>query len=86
MVSVIPALGGIFEPLLGCRCAREKSSFIPSSRYASVSVYPPGSVCKRMEIIIMLKNGTKVCVDPKANWVQHLVEIIRSMKKAASSS
>nr|XP_034967863.1 C-X-C motif chemokine 13-like [Zootoca vivipara] len=70
---------GIFDPLIGCRCAKVRSTFIPSSKYASVSIFPPGSACNKMEVIITLKRrGTRVCVSPEAKWVQNLVRIIKS--------
>ncbi|XP_033015468.1 C-X-C motif chemokine 13 [Lacerta agilis] len=42
---------GIFDPLVGCRCAKVRSTFIPSSKYSSVSIFPPGSACNKMEVI-----------------------------------
>uniref|UniRef100_A0A670KF34 Chemokine interleukin-8-like domain-containing protein n=1 Tax=Podarcis muralis TaxID=64176 RepID=A0A670KF34_PODMU len=39
----------IFDPTIGCKCAKVRSRFIPPSQYESVSIFPPGSACNKME-------------------------------------
>ncbi|KAM3832125.1 C-X-C motif chemokine 13 [Vipera latastei] len=70
----------IFDPLnLSCKCARVTSSFIRPAKYAKVEILPPGVACKRMEIIITLKNNHKVCIDSKAKWVNNLLNMMGNM-------
>ncbi|XP_063166355.1 C-X-C motif chemokine 13 [Candoia aspera] len=70
----------IFDQLnLSCKCARVRSTFIRPSKYARVEIFPSGVACKRMEIIITLKNKDKVCVDPRAKWVNNLMKLMENV-------
>ncbi|XP_028601074.2 C-X-C motif chemokine 13 [Podarcis muralis] len=77
----------IFDPTIGCRCAKVRSRFIPPSQYESVSIFPPGSACNKMEVIITIREkGTKVCVNPEVKWVQNLVKIVKGTQKSAAAA
>ncbi|XP_058049781.1 alveolar macrophage chemotactic factor-like [Ahaetulla prasina] len=70
----------IFDPLnLSCKCVRVTSTFIRPAKYARVELFPAGVACKKMEIIITLKNKQKVCVDPGAKWVNNLLNMIENV-------
>ncbi|KAK9398641.1 interleukin-8-like [Crotalus adamanteus] len=69
----------IFDPLnLSCKCARVTSNFIRPAKYARVEIIPAGIACKKMEIIITLKNKQKVCLDPRARWVNNLLKMMEN--------
>ncbi|XP_053556131.1 C-X-C motif chemokine 13-like [Bombina bombina] len=53
-----------------CRCLRETRSFVLPSLYKNIEIFPKGGNCRKMEILIFLKNDNIVCVDPEAPWVQ----------------
>ncbi|NXA89512.1 IL8 protein, partial [Melanocharis versteri] len=58
---------------LSCRCLKSTRTFIHPEKYSSVEVRPVGSGCRRLEVVIKLKNLTRVCVDPGALWVKKLL-------------
>ncbi|XP_070805222.1 C-X-C motif chemokine 13 [Pituophis catenifer annectens] len=77
----------IFDTLnLSCKCARVTSTFIRPAKYARVELFPPGVACRNMEIIITLKNKHKVCVDPKAKWVNNLLNMMENVNGRQRSS
>ncbi|XP_050005806.1 C-X-C motif chemokine 15-like [Alexandromys fortis] len=57
---------------LRCLCIQLCSDFIPRSLTKYVWVIPENIYCDRMEVIVMLKNGTLICLDPDAVWVKRL--------------
>ncbi|GCC31583.1 hypothetical protein chiPu_0010043 [Chiloscyllium punctatum] len=59
-----------------CRCAAVISRFISPRKYQHIDIYPQGSFCRKVEVIITLKDGTKVCVNPKSNWVKRVINIM----------
>ncbi|NWW14314.1 CXCL5 protein, partial [Oreocharis arfaki] len=59
---------------LSCRCLKSTRDFISPNRYSSVEVWPVGSSCRRLEVVIKLKNLKRVCVDPDASWVKKLLQ------------
>ncbi|NXO00549.1 CXCL5 protein, partial [Rhinopomastus cyanomelas] len=59
---------------LSCRCAKTTRAFIPLRKYSNIEVWPMGSSCRRLEVVIKLKSLEKVCVDPRAPWVKKLLQ------------
>ncbi|NXP56321.1 IL8 protein, partial [Heliornis fulica] len=59
---------------LSCRCAKTTRSFIHPWKYRSVEVWPVGSSCRRLEVVIRLKSLERVCVDPDTLWVKKLLQ------------
>ncbi|NXH25866.1 CXCL5 protein, partial [Myiagra hebetior] len=67
---------------LSCRCLKSTRAFIPPEQYSSVEVRPVGgscrgpvgSSCRRLEVVIKLKNLKRVCVDPDTPWVKKLLQ------------
>ncbi|NWJ07774.1 IL8 protein, partial [Crypturellus undulatus] len=64
---------------LSCRCAKTTSAFIAPRLYESVEVRPVGSSCRRQEVVIVLKNRKRVCVQPDAPWVRKLLRDLPSV-------
>ncbi|XP_067871849.1 interleukin-8-like [Heterodontus francisci] len=56
-----------------CKCVKVISKFIHPKNYQNVNVFPQGSYCRKVEIVITLKHGKKVCVNPKVRWVKNAV-------------
>nr|XP_020660874.1 interleukin-8-like [Pogona vitticeps] len=78
-------VANIFEPVhLGCKCLRVTSQFIRLAKYERVEIFPAGLACKKMEIIITLKDGAKVCVSPTARWVQNLLRMLHERNERSS--
>uniref|UniRef100_A0A8C4VPI7 C-X-C motif chemokine ligand 13 n=1 Tax=Gopherus evgoodei TaxID=1825980 RepID=A0A8C4VPI7_9SAUR len=61
-----------------CRCTKQTSDFISPRRYESIEIVPFGGACRTTEIILKLKTGQKLCVNPKAPWMQKLLTKIRT--------
>ncbi|XP_072351839.1 uncharacterized protein [Scyliorhinus torazame] len=53
-----------------CQCDDHTSHPINPHRMKDIEIFPIGSRCSRVEVIITLKDGRKVCVDPEARWVK----------------
>uniref|UniRef100_A0A8B9MFS0 C-X-C motif chemokine ligand 13 n=1 Tax=Accipiter nisus TaxID=211598 RepID=A0A8B9MFS0_9AVES len=64
---------------LSCRCAKTTRGFISPRKYSSVEVWPVGSSCRRLEVVIRLKSLERVCVDPDAPWVKKLLKDLPSL-------
>ncbi|XP_054679336.1 alveolar macrophage chemotactic factor-like [Grus americana] len=66
---------------LSCRCARTTRAFIHPWKYSSIEVRPVGSSCRRLEVVIKLKNQGRVCVDPDTSWVKKLLQDLPNLRK-----
>ncbi|XP_051866454.1 interleukin-8-like [Pristis pectinata] len=62
-----------------CQCILSTKKFINPKYMWRVKYVPSGFHCETPEIIIQLKSGKKICVDPKAKWLK----IIFKAKKGA---
>ncbi|XP_036381902.1 interleukin-8-like isoform X2 [Megalops cyprinoides] len=62
------------SPFLKCRCPKTSSSYISQRLCKSIEIIPAGARCRRIEILITMRTGQTVCVDPKAPWVIKTIE------------
>ncbi|XP_045714010.1 growth-regulated protein homolog [Phyllostomus hastatus] len=58
---------------LRCQCVQTLQR-IPFKLIQSVKVTPPGASCDHTEVIAMLKNGQKACLNPEAPVVKNMIE------------
>ncbi|XP_061444932.1 growth-regulated alpha protein-like isoform X2 [Rhineura floridana] len=73
------ALQSQAAPLTGelrCQCIHLVSGMIPLRNIARVNLIPEGPHCAVSEVIATMKDGNKVCLDPKANWVKMIINKI----------
>ncbi|XP_066174421.1 C-X-C motif chemokine 13-like [Sylvia atricapilla] len=70
---------------LSCRCLMSTRAFIPPAKYSSVEIWPVGSRCRRLEVVIKLKSLKRVCVDPNTTWVKKLLQDLRHLRKKNAS-
>ncbi|XP_035877938.1 C-X-C motif chemokine 15-like isoform X2 [Phyllostomus discolor] len=61
---------------LRCQCIQTHSSFIPVKFISKVQLILEGASCSRKEIIVTLKSGKLVCLDPEAEWVKTIIKKI----------
>ncbi|MEE6460458.1 hypothetical protein FKM82_000970 [Ascaphus truei] len=61
---------------LRCQCIKVQSAFIHPRLIQNVELIPSGPHCTNVEVIIALKSGELVCVDPKAPWVEKIIKRI----------
>ncbi|OCU00047.1 hypothetical protein XELAEV_18005829mg [Xenopus laevis] len=66
---------------LRCQCLTTHSAFIPPRLYKSVELIPSGPHCKNLEVIITIKSGERVCVDPSQRWVERIIKSILESNK-----
>ncbi|XP_038615690.1 permeability factor 2-like [Tachyglossus aculeatus] len=58
---------------LRCQCVKTTQG-IHYSNMAKVEVIPAGPYCANIEVIVTLKNGKNVCLNPEAPRVKKLIE------------
>uniref|UniRef100_A0A8C5U1B1 Chemokine interleukin-8-like domain-containing protein n=1 Tax=Malurus cyaneus samueli TaxID=2593467 RepID=A0A8C5U1B1_9PASS len=66
---------------LSCRCLKSTRAFISPLKYSSIEVWPAGSSCRRLEVVIKLKSLQWVCVDPDTPWVKKLLQDLPHLRK-----
>ncbi|KFW05953.1 Interleukin-8 [Eurypyga helias] len=59
-----------------CLCISTHSKFIPPKAIKNVRLSVRGPRCKKEEIIVTLKDGRRVCLEPSAPWVRLTVKAI----------
>ncbi|CAH6884966.1 Cxcl15 [Phodopus roborovskii] len=65
---------------LRCWCIQTYSDFIPLRFIKSVWLIPEDIYCSRKEVIVLLKMGKLICLDPEAEWVKALTRTISTEK------
>ncbi|XP_036195058.1 C-X-C motif chemokine 15-like [Myotis myotis] len=61
---------------LRCQCIQIHSDFISPKFITNVQLIPEGAYCSRKEIIVTLKDGKLICLDPEADWVMTIIKKI----------
>ncbi|KAM4709329.1 interleukin-8-like [Discoglossus pictus] len=61
---------------LRCLCVKTHSSFIHPKHFQTVQLFPKGASCENVEVIVTLKTGSEVCLEPTAPWVQKIINRI----------
>ncbi|XP_041048627.1 interleukin-8-like [Carcharodon carcharias] len=75
---------GISKPSR-CKCVKVSSHFISPRRYQHIDIFPPGSFCRKVEIVITLKNMMKICVNPQTPWVKRVVGLLTEKSEVTIS-
>ncbi|XP_048449232.1 interleukin-8-like [Rhincodon typus] len=57
---------------LRCQCIKSTHEIIPRKFIKNLEIIPAGPHCAKVQIIATLRKGRKVCVNPKAHWIQKL--------------
>ncbi|XP_062898279.1 alveolar macrophage chemotactic factor [Mobula hypostoma] len=69
-----------------CRCVRTTSHPIDPRKFQHIEIFPQGPYCRKVEIVITLKTGTKVCVNPETVWVKRVIRILIERNKSNEAS
>ncbi|XP_068584373.1 interleukin-8-like [Cebidichthys violaceus] len=56
-----------------CRCVKTRNAVLPSL-IAHVEVYEPRPYCNKKEVIVILKDGKRWCLDPKGKFAQLILQ------------
>ncbi|NWZ90807.1 IL8 protein, partial [Nesospiza acunhae] len=59
-----------------CQCISPHSKFIPPKTIQDVRLSQRGPHCKHVEIIVTLRGGREVCVEPAAPWIRLAVKTL----------
>ncbi|XP_029295149.1 C-X-C motif chemokine 13 [Cottoperca gobio] len=61
-----------------CLCIRRTDTPMPGRVIRRIEVIPISGYCRRAEIIVTRRDGSKVCVNPKADWINVLLSNLRN--------
>ncbi|XP_030579584.1 C-X-C motif chemokine 13-like isoform X2 [Archocentrus centrarchus] len=67
-----------------CRCKSTTLRQVPPQMVRKIEVTPLSVHCRRTEIIITMRTGNKICINPEAKWFPGLLNTLQ--KKQASST
>ncbi|XP_067860835.1 interleukin-8-like isoform X2 [Heptranchias perlo] len=67
-----------------CKCVKVIAKFIHPRKYQRVRTFPRGSYCRKVEIVITLKDGKNVCVNPETQWVKRVVSFFKKRRNSWS--
>ncbi|XP_062901125.1 interleukin-8-like [Mobula hypostoma] len=76
MASTQAASLGNSKVSLRCQCINTNSKFIHPKQMENIEIIPSGPHCAKTEIIVILKNGSSVCLNPEAHWVKKIIQMI----------
>nr|XP_033796000.1 interleukin-8-like [Geotrypetes seraphini] len=71
---------------LRCQCIKTESRFIPPRLMQNVELIPSGPHCSNVEVIATLKSGQRVCLEPRAPWVERIIRKILESSKPTPES
>ncbi|XP_048458695.1 interleukin-8-like [Rhincodon typus] len=60
-----------------CKCIRTTANHFDPKLIRSIKYIPRGSHCVATEIIVTMKNGKKLCVNPKVQWMKNFIKAIK---------
>ncbi|XP_020360305.1 growth-regulated alpha protein [Oncorhynchus kisutch] len=84
LLAIFSATEGKRQPrVLRCLCPNVQTGHIPFRNLKRVLHLPPRPHCSKTEVIITLKNGRQLCLDPNDRPVKILVT--RSTKRMQES-
>ncbi|XP_063281376.1 interleukin-8-like [Pelobates fuscus] len=69
---------------LRCICISTETKFVSPKYFQNVEIIPKGPHCKNVEVIVTLKNGQEVCLEPTISWVKKIVNKILDSSKTAA--
>uniref|UniRef100_UPI00398EE882 interleukin-8-like n=1 Tax=Pristiophorus japonicus TaxID=55135 RepID=UPI00398EE882 len=64
-----------------CKCIQSTSRIINPKYMKSMKYIPRGSHCVTSEIIVIMKNGNKFCVNPDAKWVKIIIKAKKGTRR-----
>ncbi|XP_074865450.1 alveolar macrophage chemotactic factor-like [Carettochelys insculpta] len=71
-----------------CLCLQitDKIGFRPA-QVKTIEILPPSASCENVEIIVNLKSGRQICLDPNANQIRNIFQqIVRKKGKKNDKS
>ncbi|XP_061921536.1 C-X-C motif chemokine 19 [Entelurus aequoreus] len=59
-----------------CHCLQFETRVIPPDSLRSIRLVSEGPHCTNAEVIAILANGQRICLDPQSLWVKKLVHFV----------
>ncbi|XP_061769042.1 C-X-C motif chemokine 19 [Nerophis ophidion] len=59
-----------------CHCLQFETRVIPPDSLRSIRLLSEGPHCTNVEVIAILANGQRICLDPQSLWVKKLVHFV----------
>ncbi|XP_073322264.1 alveolar macrophage chemotactic factor [Pagrus major] len=69
-----------------CLCIGTIKNSVPLRVIKKVEVFPVSGHCRHAEVILTRKNGSKVCVDPEAEWFNKLMSTVKEGNAMSTST
>ncbi|TWW60840.1 C-X-C motif chemokine 10 [Takifugu flavidus] len=74
------------DAFFGCHCLRTIRKPIPLNVIEKIEMLPISGHCRRPEIILTRKNGSKICIDPNQKWLKDLLNKMQKEGERPSST
>ncbi|XP_049743048.1 C-X-C motif chemokine 13 [Elephas maximus indicus] len=71
---------------LKCKCLQQTSVYIPAQSIQRLQIFPAGSGCPNVEVIVWMKNNRVVCSNPYTKWFQKLLKVLQKDHLRLSTS
>uniref|UniRef100_A0A8C5PIL5 Chemokine interleukin-8-like domain-containing protein n=1 Tax=Leptobrachium leishanense TaxID=445787 RepID=A0A8C5PIL5_9ANUR len=56
-----------------CRCNGRLVNGLDPKSITRFGVFPPGSICDKVDIIVTMKSGKQICVNPNSKMVKNIL-------------
>ncbi|KAJ1204873.1 hypothetical protein NDU88_000311 [Pleurodeles waltl] len=57
-----------------CICGERKATRFPAGRFVKLEIYPTSHRCAQKEVVITLKNGTRVCLNYYSKAIRSAID------------
>ncbi|XP_028271124.1 C-C motif chemokine 5-like isoform X2 [Parambassis ranga] len=61
-----------------CYCIQTSWDPVPARAIQKLEVFLPSGQCRRSQIVITKRSGSKVCINPEAKWIQELLNTLQN--------
>ncbi|XP_006872965.1 PREDICTED: c-X-C motif chemokine 13-like [Chrysochloris asiatica] len=81
----MPSIQGFLEANythFKCKCIQETSAFVPLQQIQQLQIFPAGSGCPNVEIVIWKKNRTTVCLKYGSKFFQRILKMSRRINQS----
>ncbi|MEE6460289.1 hypothetical protein FKM82_000910 [Ascaphus truei] len=68
-----------------CKCLKQTISAIKRPTIKQIEIFPAESYCPKIEILITLKKGGIVCVNPGAKWLKNVLKSLMAKKTSGQN-
>ncbi|XP_029020445.2 C-X-C motif chemokine 10-like [Betta splendens] len=69
-----------------CLCRRVRNGIAANSEVKDIQIYPATIFCDKVEIVVTMNNGYRLCLNPKLNAVQKMLAKVMKKKAPATTA